>query len=195
MGTRGVFLDRDGTINVEVNFLRSPGELMLIPGAARAIRRLNDAGFPVCMISNQSGIARGFLTEEDLGPIHEKLREELSREGAHLDALYYCPHHPTAGIPPYNIACECRKPKTGMLHQGAKEFGLSLASCHVVGDRIVDVQVGHAVGAATSLVLTGYGRTSVEECREAGVAPDVVVPSIVEAVDRILDNVHQGKDV
>lgn len=184
-----VFLDRDGTINEEKNFISTPEELTLIPGAAAAIRRLNDRETATCVISNQSGIARGFLTEADLVLIHKALADQLQRTGgAHLDRIYYCPHHPTAGIAPYNVSCTCRKPGTAMLEQGARDFGIDLSRSFVVGDRIVDVQAGKAVGATTILVLTGYGSTSVEECKEQGVTPDATVPSLSEAVEFILQS-------
>jgi D-glycero-D-manno-heptose 1,7-bisphosphate phosphatase len=146
------------------------------------------------VISNQSGIARGFLTEEDLVPIHQKLREELHSSRARLDRIYYCPHHPADGKPPYNVTCDCRKPATGMLHRGEEDLGIDLGRSFVVGDRIVDVQVGKAVGATTVLVLTGYGRTSMTECNAAGVEPDFTAPSIVEAVDFILQRIHGEYD-
>ena len=185
-GRPAVFLDRDGTINEEVDFVRTPEELQLIPGAARAIRRLNESGFVTCVISNQSGIARGFLSERELEDIHEKLQEELRREDARVDRIYYCPHHPTEGKPPYNITCPCRKPNPGMLLAGQAEFSLDLSRSFVVGDRIVDVQVGKAVGATTILVLTGYGRIAAEECKDAGVTPDYVLASLPEAVKIIV---------
>ncbi len=186
----GVFLDRDGTINEEVDFLRTPGELRLIPGAGAAIRRLSERGLITCVISNQSGVARGFFTEADLVPIHEKLARELRIEGARINRIYYCPHHPTLGIAPYNIECECRKPKPGMLRQAEREFGLDLACSFVVGDRMVDIQAGRAAGATTVLVLTGYGRTSLEECRRSDVPIDHVAESIVEAIEFIMNEVE-----
>jgi D-glycero-D-manno-heptose 1,7-bisphosphate phosphatase len=195
MGNRiAAFLDRDGTINEEVDFLRSPDQLRLIPGAAASIRALNDRGILTCVISNQSGVARGFLREEDLIPIHAKLQRELGYAGARVDRIYYCPHHPTEGKPPYNVPCDCRKPATGMLQRGASELKIDPHRSFVVGDRIVDVQAGQAMGATTILVLTGYGRTALEECRSQNVVPHLTAPSIVEAVEyivRTLDN-HEG---
>ncbi len=180
-----VFLDRDGTINEEVEFLRTPDQLRLIPGAGAAIRTLNERGIPVCVISNQSGVARGFLTESDLVPIHARLERELSKDSARLDRIYYCPHHPTEGRPPYDVACPCRKPATGMLEQGARELDIDLTRSFVVGDRIVDVQAGKAVGATTILVMTGYGQNALEECRRDSVVPECVAPSIGEAIQFI----------
>jgi len=191
---RGVFLDRDGTINEEVDFLRTPDELVLVPGAASGIRKLNDRGIATSVISNQSGVARGFLQEKDLVPIHAKLQQLLQDEGgATVDRIYYCPHHPTAGIAPYNIVCDCRKPGVGMLQRGERELKVVLDQSFVVGDRIVDIQAGKSVGATTLLVLTGYGRQSVEECRVANIVPDYVVPSLPQAVDCILDVVDKEK--
>ena len=176
MGGRiAVFLDRDGTLNEEVNFVRTPEQLELLPGAADSVRALNERGITVCIISNQSGVARGFFTEEDLVPIHQKLESELGRSGAKIDRIYYCPHHPTEGKPPYNVACSCRKPGIGMLQQAAREFGLDLERSFVVGDRIVDIQAGRAAGATSILVLTGYGPHALNECREKGVTPDHIV--------------------
>lgn len=185
MTRAGVFLDRDGTLNVEIDFLRTPEELELIPGAARAVRKLNELGLPTCVISNQSGVARGYLTEAGLIPIHARLQEELAREGAHIDRIYYCPHHPSEGVAPYNIACDCRKPEPGMLLRGARELNIDPAASFVVGDRLGDIQAGRTVGATTILVLTGYGMQGREECRRQGVPVDRIVPSIVEAVDFI----------
>lgn len=188
---RAVFLDRDGTINEEVDFVRSPDELRLIPGAPKAIGALNRAGLVTCVISNQAGVARGYVSERTLADIHRKLESDLLAGGATVDRIYYCPHHPQKGLPPYNVTCECRKPAPGMLHAAARDLGIDLARSYVVGDRIVDVQVAHAVGARGILVLTGYGKVSVEECRRDGVRPDLVAPSLVEAVDFILEETRR----
>ena len=189
-GLVGVFLDRDGTLNVEVDYIRTPDQLQIIEGAAKAVRKLNEHGIITCVISNQSGIARGFLAEVDLIPIHAKLREELLREGSKLGGIYYCPHLPTAGIAPYNVECECRKPKPGMLQQGAREFNIALRRSFVVGDSAVDMQAGNAVDAATILVQTGYGRKSLQTCNEQNIPISFVANSIVEAVDFIIEQVE-----
>jgi histidinol-phosphate phosphatase family protein len=181
-----VFLDRDGTINEEVDFVRTPDELRLIPGAAASIRRLNEAGLPACVISNQSGVARGFYTEADLAGIHEKLERDLAAGGGRLDRIYYCPHHPTKGLPPYDTLCECRKPAPGMLLRGSHELDIDLARSFVVGDRDVDIQVARAVGAKAVLVLTGYGRATREEIAGTDIVPDFVAADLAEAVTHIL---------
>jgi D-glycero-D-manno-heptose 1,7-bisphosphate phosphatase len=194
-GRRAVFLDRDGTINEEVDFLCTPDELRLIAGAARAVRKLNDAGLLTCVISNQSGVARGKLTEEALVPIHARLRAELARSGATLDSIAYCPHHPTEGNAPYKRDCECRKPKPGMLLNAAREFGIDLQRSFLIGDSVVDMQAGNAVGATTILVQTGYGPKSLATCREQNIPVAFVADSIVEGVDRILDLLKGEKSV
>jgi len=190
-GRIAVFLDRDGTLNEEVEFVRTPEELRLIPGAAGAVRTLNALGVITCIISNQSGVARGIITEADLVPVHAKLKDELRKEGARLDAIYYCPHHPTEGIPPFRIDCECRKPGPGMLLRARGEFTLDLGRSFVVGDRLADIQAGKAVGATTVLVLTGYGTVTAGECRQEQVVPDCIAPSIVEAVRFVQEQISK----
>jgi len=153
-----VFLDRDGTIIEEVGYLDNIGQLKLIPGAAKAIGRLNKAGIPVVLITNQSGIARGYFSESLLGQLHQRLNELLEAESAYLDAIYYCPHHPTEGNPPYRQPCNCRKPKPGMVEQAIKDLQLGNRRFFVVGDKGVDMELAGRVGAEGILVLTGYGR-------------------------------------
>ncbi len=178
----GVFLDRDGTINEEVDFLSSSNELHLIDGAARAIHEANRMGFKVIVITNQSGIARGFLTEEQLLKMHDNLAELLNKLGAHIDAIYYCPHHPELGEPPYRTLCDCRKPNTGMLQQGVKQFHINLAKSFVIGDRMIDVQTAHAAGATSVLVLTGYGNAELELCRASNLHIDFIAQNLEEAM-------------
>ncbi len=186
-GRAAVFFDRDGTLIEDVGYLSTATGLTMVPGAAESVRRLNDRGFLTFVISNQSGVARGYFAERDLIPIHERLEAELAAAGAHLDRIYYCPHHPTRGRPPYNVECTCRKPRTGMLDQAVKEFGVDLRRSFVIGDKVADVKVGHNAGARSILVLTGYGAAAMQECREAGIVPDAVRPSVAGAVAFILE--------
>ncbi|MGA9117804.1 MAG: HAD family hydrolase [Bacteroidota bacterium] len=189
-----VFLDRDGTINEELNFIRTPEELVLIPGAANAIHALNERGLITCVISNQSGVARGFLTEQDLIPIHARLEAELAGSGAHVDRISYCPHHPTEGLAPYNVPCRCRKPATGMIDDAAKEFNIDLRASFLVGDRLTDVQAGKNAGATTVLVLTGYGRQALTELETNGeIQPDCIAEDLSAAVEYITQIIDRRK--
>ncbi len=150
---RAVFLDRDGTINKYVGFLRSPEKLELLPGAAEAIKRINKTGYLAIVVTNQPVIARGEITVEQLDEIHNKLETLLGQEGAYLDAIYYCPHHPDKGfpgeIPELKIDCDCRKPKPGMLLQAAKDFNIDLNQSIMVGDDERDMEAGRAAGCRT----------------------------------------------
>ena len=159
-----VFVDRDGTINVDVDFLSSPSQLRLIPRSADAIRVLNELGIPVVVITNQSGIARGLYSEQDLRIVHHAMDEELKKFNASVLDYFYCPHHPDDGLPKYRIDCECRKPKPGMLHQAKTKYGFDLGRSFVVGDKCIDVQTGKAVGATAIQVSTGYGMKEHEMC-------------------------------
>jgi D-glycero-D-manno-heptose 1,7-bisphosphate phosphatase len=161
-----VFVDRDGTINVDVDFLSSPSQLQLIPRSAKAIKALNDLGVPVIVITNQSGIARGLYSEDDLRRVHSAMDEMLKQYGATITAYYYCPHHPTDGIAPYVKDCECRKPKPGMLLRAKKKFGFNLKRSSIVGDKLVDVQAGKSVGAVAIQVATGYGTKEKDLCAD-----------------------------
>ena len=188
-----LFLDRDGTINTEVDFLRHPDDLRLIPGAAQSIREARSAGLKVIIFTNQSGIARGLLTEDDLERVHERLRSLLTAEGAGADAIYYCPHHPTLGSPKYSLDCDCRKPKPGMLRRAAREHGLDLERSFVVGDRSVDMEAGRAAGCRTILVLTGYGSTERSECEERLIV-DHVSPDVHHAWSYVQNRLRRGLD-
>ena len=128
VATPAVFIDRDGTLTDEVGYVNHPGRLRLLPRTPEALRRLNRAGIPAVMVSNQSGVARGYFSEEVLAAVNATLVEELKAEGAYLDALYICTHHPTDGPPPYRADCDCRKPKPGLLLRAAAELGLDLES-------------------------------------------------------------------
>ena len=169
----GLFLDRDGTINVERGYLSNPDEVELLPGAAQAIRAANEFGLPVIVITNQAGVARGYHTEADVNSVNARLKELLKAEGAKIDALYYCPHHPEVGNPPYRKVCTCRKPKIGMLKMAEQSLGINLATSFVVGDKCSDIATGKNAGCGTVLVLTGYGRTEIEGCTGSK-APDHV---------------------
>lgn len=156
------FLDRDGVINQEVGLLTKKEQLKLIPGAAEAIKLLNDRGILAVVATNQPVVARNLITEEQLLQIHRKLKEMLEEKGARVDAVYYCPHHPEknhpeANNPKYRRECRCRKPKTGMIDEAAKTFKIDAKNSYAVGDRTLDTQTGKNAGCKTILVKTGYG--------------------------------------
>lgn len=153
---RAVFIDRDGTINVEKEYLYLSAELEFIPGAATAIRLLNEAGFLVVVVTNQSGVARGYYTEEDVHNLHRYIASQLELSGARVDAWFYCPHHPS-GRGSYALPCRCRKPQPGMLQEAARRFDIDLESSFMIGDKLVDVAAGRAAGCRSILVRTGYG--------------------------------------
>ena len=156
-GRPAVFLDRDGTINEQMGYVNHLSRFQLLPGVARAIRSLNEAGLPVVVVTNQSGLARGYFPESLLEAVHAEMYRLLAQEGARLDGLYVCPHHPEAREERFRLDCDCRKPRTGLLERAAAELGLDLGRSYMVGDRWSDLRCGAAVGASTILVLTGYG--------------------------------------
>jgi len=154
---RAVFLDRDGTINREVDVLRDVRQLRLLPGAGDAIRSLNRRGFLVIVITNQPVIARGWLSRDGVEEIHRVLSERLLRRGARLDAFYYCPHHPHADRIEYRTRCRCRKPGTGLIAKAARDFGIDLSRSFLAGDSTRDILAGKRAGLTTLLLETGYG--------------------------------------
>ena len=153
-------VDRDGTINEEVDLLHHESSLVLIPAAAKGIRLLNSHGIKVAIVTNQPVVARGMATEADVQRINKRLTELLEREGARIDAVYYCPHHPDhpeSGDPRYRKACYCRKPGTGMLEAASTQLGVPPVRCFMIGDSTRDIEAGRRFGCRTILVRTGYG--------------------------------------
>lgn len=185
MNRGGIFLDRDGTINREVDFLSTPDELQLITGSAAAIRLANEMGFKVVVVTNQSGIARGLITEPQLHTIHQALIDLLALEGARVDAIYYCPHHAELGTGSYKRDCDCRKPKTGMAKQAIAEFDIDPKKSFVIGDRMIDVQLGKNINASTILVKTGYGNEELALCRSHQVTADFVANDLLDAMNYV----------
>jgi D,D-heptose 1,7-bisphosphate phosphatase len=181
-----VFLDRDGTINVEVGYLSRPEDLRLINGSAGAIRLLNEAGFLVVVVSNQSGVARGYFSEEAVERVNKAMARRLERRGARLDAIYYCPHYPEGVVDRYRRECDCRKPAPGMVRRAQEDLGIDVPRSYVVGDHLGDILLAKNVGARSILVATGHGADEIEKLTGRGIEPDFVVKNLAEAVDRIL---------
>lgn len=167
-GRAAVFLDRDGTINVEKEYLHRPEEFEFVPGAPEAIRLLKEAGFLVVVVTNQSGVARGYYDEAAVHRLHRFVDRELAAAGTAIDAYYLCPHHPSHGIGPYRTECACRKPLPGMLLAAAGDLGIDLGRSWIVGDKGADVAAGLAAGCRPLLVRTGYG-TAEEDLVPPGV--------------------------
>lgn len=173
--TEAVFLDRDGTINLDPGYLHKPEEVVLITGAAEAIRRLNQLSVKVLIITNQSGVGRGYFKEEDLWKVNTRLEALLSLEGAHIDGIYYCIHRP-------DEACSCRKPNGDLAIRAAGEHGVELSRSFVVGDKASDVLLAWRLGARGVLVMTGLGPAELEKMARR---PDHVAPDLNKAVDWI----------
>lgn len=154
-----VFLDRDGTLNTEVNYLYRKEDLELIPGTAEALKLLHEAGYKLIVLTNQAGVARGYYTEADVHALHEDFNEVLGAEGAHIDAFYYCPHHPEHGIGEYKKICHCRKPETGLFEMAEKDLAEAVDKEHsfMIGDKLGDTEAGHNYGIRSILVGSGYG--------------------------------------
>lgn len=187
MEKSAVFLDRDGTLTEEVGYVNHPSRLRLIQGTAEAVRLLNQAGVLAIVATNQAGVARGYFEEEMILKVHERLENLLEEGGARLDAIFYCPHHPTEGPPGYRVKCDCRKPGTGMIEAASTRFGLDPAGCYVVGDKNSDVEFGRKIGAKTVQVMTGYGLGEFEFGRHKWKAePDYIARDLLDAVKWIL---------
>jgi len=184
---KAVFLDRDGTVNEEVGYLTDILKLKLIPDAGAAIRKLNEAGFLVVLVTNQAGVARGYFPESLVAEAHARLDELLQAEGARLDAVYYCPHHPTAGTSTYTRACDCRKPGTGLIDQASRDLLIDVKHSYMVGDKWSDVELGQRAGTTAVLVRSGYAADDPGNIRPQHVVePAFIANDIAEAADWII---------
>ena len=190
---RAVFLDRDGTVADEVGYVNHASRIRLLPGSAGAVKRIRDAGFLAVVVTNQAGVARDYFEEFVVHQANRRLVELLEQEGAALDGIYYCPHHPREGTPPYRQDCQCRKPRAGMLHKAAVDLGIDLPKSYMVGDGIVDVGAARAAGVVPVLVLTGYGRGHLEHRRSRWtVEPEHIAEDLSAAVQWILERERRG---
>jgi D-glycero-D-manno-heptose 1,7-bisphosphate phosphatase len=188
MTRRAIFIDRDGTLCEEVGYINHVSRSRLLPNSAEAVRLANQAGYPVIVTTNQAGVARGYFAESLIGQVHASVSEMLRREGAHVDAFYYCPHHPREGKPPYRNECECRKPRPGMLLRAAREHDIDLARSCMIGDSLADLGAASGAGVTPIHVLTGYGRGLVEHHGDRfTVRPAYTAEDLLDAVRWILD--------
>jgi D-glycero-D-manno-heptose 1,7-bisphosphate phosphatase len=173
-------MDRDGTVSEEIGYMYHSDLYRPFAWAGEAIRRINESGMKAILITNQSGVERGYFPESMVHAVHDVLRAQLARCNAHLDGIYYCPHQPDAG-------CECRKPKPGMIFQAAREMNIDVTQSFMIGDRYLDVEVGRAAGAKSILVRTGDGVAELEQYRDCPYQPDYIADNLLDAVDAILN--------
>lgn len=171
---KAVFLDRDGTINREVNYLHRIEDLELLPNVEPALFRLLQLGFQLVVVTNQAGVARGYFTERHVQSLHDHLQNQLKDSGVEIAGFYYCPHHPTEGLGTYRLDCECRKPKPGMLVQAAQDLNIDLTQSYMVGDRLSDLQAGQGAGCRSILVRTGYGNQQEAKAKGYPVCSDLM---------------------
>lgn len=172
---KAVFLDRDGVINKEVGYLDNPGKFEFLPRAIQALKKLSDSEYKIVVVTNQSGVARGYFTKEILGRIHDKMRDLLKVEGVSIDGIYYCPHHLDEG-------CSCRKPETGLIIKASKELDIELNGSFFIGDTTVDILTGKNAGLKTILVETGYGGKD----GRVNIKPDYTASDLLAAAEIIL---------
>ena len=183
---KAIFLDRDGTINEYVGFLRKEEDFRLIPGVSEAIKKINNSGYLAIVVTNQPVIARGEVTEEGLEEIHKKMETLLGLDGAYIDDIYYCPHHPDKGfegeIPELKIECDCRKPKTGMLEKAAREHNIDLSSSIMIGDSTLDIKMAENAGMQSVLLKTGQKG----EDGKYEVSPTLIAEDLNDAINKII---------
>ena len=185
--SKAVFLDRDGVITREPPYYAHRiDQLELISKSAEAIRLLNKSGFKVIVVSNQSGVARGYYQEKDIEIYNRVMKKKLEEEKAYIDAIYYCPHHPRAAIEKYKIDCECRKPKPGMLKQAEKDLNLNLKLSFLVGDKMSDIEAGYRAGCKTILVLTGQGNDELKKISKMNIKPNYISKDLYTASQIIM---------
>ncbi len=185
---KAVFLDRDGTINEEMGYINHVSRFRLFDFVPQAIKTLNDAGFLVIIVTNQSGVARGYFDEKLVREIHKKLVEDLKKKPARIDGIYYCPHHPQEGRGKYKKDCECRKPKTGMINLAVKDHDIDLSSSFMVGDRYKDIIFAKKAGLQPVFVKTGYGIGEYTyQRREWNEEPLFVAENLLEAAQFICE--------
>lgn len=187
-----VFIDRDGTINEQRGFINHLSRFALLPGVAEAVKLLNKNSFFAIIVTNQSGVARGYYPVALVHEVHELMNKSLEREGARIDGVFYCPHHPRGIVPEFTADCDCRKPKTGLVNQALKAFNIDMSNSYVVGDRYVDIELAVRVNVKGILVKTGYGLGEMEYViPERPLKPSHVAEDLLDAVKWIL---KEGKE-
>ncbi len=186
MQKSAVFLDRDGTIIRDAEYLADPAGVALLPGAVEGLKQLQAAGYLLVVTTNQSGVARGYFNEQTVHAVNARLQAMLAENGVTLDGIYYCPHHSQGTVPEYTLACRCRKPQPGMLEDAQKDLQIDLSGSWVIGDKLADIQFGKSKQLGTILVLTGYGGTVVLTGFSEKDRPDFVASDLGDAAGKIL---------
>jgi len=176
---KAIFMDRDGTVSEEIGYMYHTHLYKPFPWTGAAIRKINESGMKAILITNQSGVERGYFPESQVHDVHDILRAELARHDAILDAVYFCPHQPETG-------CDCRKPRPGMLLRAKEDLNLDLSQSYMIGDRYLDVDVAYAAGAHSVLVLTGNGQTEHERYKHLPQQPEFIAGNLLEAVEAIV---------
>jgi D-glycero-D-manno-heptose 1,7-bisphosphate phosphatase len=183
------FIDRDGTINEQMGYVNHVSRFQVLPGVPEAVRLLNENHFFAIVVSNQSGVARGYHPIGLVHELHAYLQRILKKEGAGLDGFFFCPHHPRGTVPEYTQACHCRKPQTGLIDQARESFDIDLADSYVVGDRHTDVQMAHRAGVRAIMVKTGYGLGEIDYVLpQQRVQPAHIAENLLRAVQWALGN-------
>lgn len=187
-----VFIDRDGTVNEQMGYINHISRFVLLPGAEEAIKLLNSHQYLVVVVSNQSGVARGYFPIELVDEVHAHMRVLLEKEGAFVDGIFFCPHYPRGVVPEYSIECDCRKPKTGLIEKACEAFDVDMANSYVIGDRYSDIELALRLNLEGILVATGYGLGDVDyvfprlSFKPAHIAKDLLHAArwIIERQDR-----------
>ncbi len=183
-----VFMDRDGTVNEQMGYINHLDRFVLLPGVADAIRLLNEAGLLSIIVSNQSGVARGYFPVELVHQVHHKMTHFLKERGAALDGIYFCPHYPNGSVAPYGVTCDCRKPSTGLIQQAETAFDIDMENSWVIGDRCSDIKMAERAGLKGVLVKTGYGKGDLKYVFPGlSFAPHHVAEDLLDGVKWILD--------
>ena len=183
-----VFLDRDGTINEQMGYINHMSRFKVLPGVAEAIRLLNNHGFLAIILSNQSGVARGYFPIELVYDVHAYLNTYLKERGARMDGIFFCPHYPNGPVAEYGYSCDCRKPKTGLIDQALKTFEIDMSRSYMVGDRWTDLEFANRLNLKNILVKTGYGLGDIQYILpEKGITPGYIAEDLLDAVQWIVE--------
>lgn len=182
--SKAAFIDRDGVINEERNYVHRISDFVLLPGVVEGLKLLRNAGYRLIVVTNQAGIARGYYAQDEMDRLHDHMRELLAEHGVSLDAIYFCPHHPQGSIEHLAIECDCRKPSPGMLQQAAKDFDLNLATSVLIGDKLSDVRAGKCAGVGrTVIVESGHNVERIARLEADVVAADLLAAARVLTSD------------